>query len=261
MLLQPPLGNSQLWDSHVHEEQGWLEDSQGTCFVSCCWRVGLAALLSCCAILHGSSFTTTLKKPTTYQRCRAIEDLCMLSFINIIIQGQKEVACSWLITLAAHNVGKTLALTILWWAPRVRVGKGRKSVRHVWVLTAWEQLRPTLVSALLDFFRCQIVFPIKPLPAPHLCSCWCWIYSLLLFHPWGDITCFIFLCPFQNTDSLVSWASIIIYSHIDFFCFYVYYCIYHYSEASVTCNFGGMTWDQLAHKELLYSVKLCAPMS
>lgn len=36
---------------------------------------------------HGSPLSMTPKKPTTYQGCRARKGLCILSFINIIIQG------------------------------------------------------------------------------------------------------------------------------------------------------------------------------
>lgn len=104
-----------------------------------------------------SPLSTTPKKPNTYQGCRARKRLGMLSFINIIIQGQKEVSWSWLVALAAHDVGQTLALTVLQRAPSGGVGKGRAWVWYSWVLTGWGQLKPTLVPLCL-------ISPIAGLP-------------------------------------------------------------------------------------------------
>lgn len=74
--------------------------------------------------LQWSPLSITPQKPNTYQGCRARKGPCMLSFINIIVQGQKEESWSWLVALAAHDVGQTLALTVLLWAPREQLEKG-----------------------------------------------------------------------------------------------------------------------------------------
>lgn len=171
---------------------------------------------------YGSIFHMMPEQPTTYQGCRTRKGRCMLSFINIIIQGQKEVAWGWLIALAAHDVGKALALTVLWWTPRAGVGTGRMWVQHFWVLSAWEQLSSTLVSPPFCFFHCGTASTIKLLPTTcslSVTSVQLCIY-LVLFHHLGDVTCHGFLHPFYNLKHR-SFSFLIICCHLFLYPFLV----------------------------------------
>lgn len=226
-------GQSCLWRT------SWTEDGQGPCSVSPAEEplrlLPERGLLSSASAprpaLHGSQNSTPPKKPTTYQGCRARKGLCMLGFINIIIQGQKEVARGWLVTLAAHDVGKTLALTVLRWTPGVRVGKGRTSECGR-AGSSWH-----VSSSAPPLFQRHFISSIAGLPpllnfflppTSSVPSCRGWIYSMPPFHCLGGVTCFVFLCPFNiwSTNPFVFWALVIIYSCIHFLYLFLYQLLY-----------------------------------
>lgn len=173
-----------------------------------------------------SSLSPTPKKPNTYQGCRARKRLCMLSFINIIIQGQKEESWGWLVALVANDVGQTLALTVRRWAPTGGVGKGGQECGtagssqhgdsseslsfHLCLISPTSGLPP-----LLNFFLSST----SSVSDAGFVQCYFSMTS-------ESTTCFVFVCSIPEAP-ILSWASVTVYSCI-------ISCIFFYKNHTIS---------------------------